>query len=286
MEESISSPVESTAPVENAPAESSIESSQGSSVDFANLIGEEYSSNPKISSLLENENPAQALAKSLVEAQKMIGQPKIGVPGESASDEDRASFYAALGVPDSADGYGFVKPDDMPDEQYNEEHAQKWANILHENKVPLEAANNLRQAIFQESQELQKAQDAQLNEVLNQSFGDKSSEIVMEIQSLMKQAIPDEAVRQQISDGLQNSPAFALGLGKAIQHMKQTYGMADQTIGADASSSGHSADGLRQEAVKLMSSPAYTDTMNSEHEAVKSRVNNLYQQIASLNQKK
>lgn len=47
----------------------------------------------------------------------MEGKSKgaITVPGENATDEDRAAFYGKLGRPEAADKYSFTKPADLPE---------------------------------------------------------------------------------------------------------------------------------------------------------------------------
>ena len=54
------------------------------------------------------------LAKSWVEAQKLIGRDKIPVPGEKATKEDWDMVFDRLGRPKTADGYE-LKPVKMPD---------------------------------------------------------------------------------------------------------------------------------------------------------------------------
>ena len=286
MEDAAPSNVEASVDTGTEVSQESVSQPQESSVDFGSMLGEEYSNHESIVEFLKAENPAQALAKSHIETKKMVGRPKIGVPGENASDAERASFYENLGVPSSPEDYGFNKPEDLPDSQYNAEHAQKWANLLHENKIPLDAANNLRQAMFEESQQSLQASNEKLNEAMQANFGDKTNQVVLEIQSLMKQAIPDEGLRQQISDNLQDAPSFALGLGMAMQHMKKTYGMADQNIGTQAQSSGRTMEEIRAEAQKLMASEDYRNPMSRDHSDVKKQVNAMYQQIGTLMRQK
>ena len=50
------------------------------------------------------------LAKSYVEAQKMIGG-SVRLPKEDATPEETAEFYAKMGRPESPEGYEFDKPD-------------------------------------------------------------------------------------------------------------------------------------------------------------------------------
>lgn len=54
---------------------------------------------------LENVKNFATLTKSFVNAQKMIGKNKIAIPGENASDEEKAAFYTALGRPEKAEDY-------------------------------------------------------------------------------------------------------------------------------------------------------------------------------------
>lgn len=59
-----------------------------------------------------------SLAKSYVEAQKLIGQRTEGMvklPGQDAAPEEVAAFHRALGVPESPDGYDIKIPDTLPE---------------------------------------------------------------------------------------------------------------------------------------------------------------------------
>ncbi len=53
----------------------------------------------------------EALAKSWVSAQKMIGADKVVIPGEKATEEEIAAFHTKLGRPESADKYEFKLPE-------------------------------------------------------------------------------------------------------------------------------------------------------------------------------
>lgn len=46
-----------------------------------------------------------SFVKSAIDTKSMVGANTIKLPGENASDDDRANFYKQLGRPDSADGY-------------------------------------------------------------------------------------------------------------------------------------------------------------------------------------
>lgn len=56
----------------------------------------------------------------------------IKVPGEGATDEDRAAFAKALGVPESPEGYEITRPEQFPEGlQANEEMETWYKGIAH-----------------------------------------------------------------------------------------------------------------------------------------------------------
>lgn len=57
----------------------------------------------------------------------------VRIPGDDASDEDKAAYRQAMGVPDSADGYELQVPKDMPEGlTYDNELATKFKAKSHE----------------------------------------------------------------------------------------------------------------------------------------------------------
>ena len=61
---------------------------------------------------LKNMLSVEALAKSYVHAQKMVGAEKIPIPGKHASESDWQQFYQKIGLPESVDKYEVAKPKD------------------------------------------------------------------------------------------------------------------------------------------------------------------------------
>lgn len=257
---------------------------EGGTFDLKAVLGEELASDRNISKFLENENPVQAMAKSLLEAQKMAGRVKIGVPGDKATPEERAAFFKELGVPEDEKGYEFTRPEGIPEEAWSEENAAKWAKLMRENNVPKSAAQALRTALMQETLEgVQKANDS-LNAALDKDFGEQKQVVAKEIGDLMAKSIPDADVRKNIDAAINDKdrPAFALALGHALQYMKKTYGLSDTNAGDGGNGAGKSIDDLRADAKKLMASPAYRDGLSKEHDDVVKQVNGLYKTIGDL----
>ena len=64
-------------------------------------ISEEYRADPNIEKFTE----IDALAKSYINATKMIGQDKIAIPNNNSTDDQWSEVYTKLGRPESADKY-------------------------------------------------------------------------------------------------------------------------------------------------------------------------------------
>lgn len=227
---------------------------------------------------------ADDVFKSLENAQQFIGRKGFGVPGEKATAEDKAAFYAELGVPPDAKGYDFKRPEGVPDELWNSEHESKWAGLMKQHNVPKSVANELRNEMLKETIETYNEQTKSLNEAMDKSFGDKKTEVAKQVGELMKKAVPDAALRQQIEAGIgnKNLPAFALGLGLAMQHMNKTYGQADTTTNDDGGASGKTIPELRAEAAALQASKPYTDVMHKDHASTRKTVDQMYADIGRL----
>lgn len=257
----------------------------GNKLDLNALLGDDLAKNQNIVKFMNNENPVQAMAKSLVEAQSMIGKPKYDVPDANASDEAKAAFWTKMGVPDKAEGYGFAKPDNIPDDLWSQEHADKWAGLLKQHNIPKSSAEALRNEMLNEAVAEETAINKALTEAMTKSFGDRTEIVRNEISDFIQEAIPDLELRAaiQAAVGNKNAPVFALALGLSMQHMKKTYGIADKNIGQQGDGiQGKSAAEMREEGRKLMDSDAYKNPMHKDHADTKRRVDDYYSQAGRL----
>ncbi len=64
-------------------------------------ISEEYRADPSIEKFTE----IDALAKSYINATKMIGQDKVAIPNKNSTEDQWNEVYDKLGRPESADKY-------------------------------------------------------------------------------------------------------------------------------------------------------------------------------------
>lgn len=72
------------------------------------------------------------LAKGYLEAEKLIGKKGVIMPGDNATPEEMKQFHAALGVPDTVEGYDLKAPEGLPEGVWNEEAAKGFAAKAHE----------------------------------------------------------------------------------------------------------------------------------------------------------
>ena len=78
---------------------------------WKDTISEEFRNDPNISKFTE----IDALAKSYINATRMIGQDKVAVPNENSTDDQWQEVYGKLGRPESPDKYKLeAKSDTVP----------------------------------------------------------------------------------------------------------------------------------------------------------------------------
>ena len=81
-------------------------------VSFLESLPEDLRNEPSLRTFTD----PGALAKSYVNAQRMIGADKVAKPGQSWTDDQYNDWYAAVGRPDNADAYEFDLSDVGEDE--------------------------------------------------------------------------------------------------------------------------------------------------------------------------
>jgi len=105
------------APADPAPADPA--PADPAPVDFLASLPEDIRINPSITAA--GIKDAETLARSFINAQKMIGKDKIALVNENSTDEEKAEFFKALGRPETADDYvkigdDVIKAINMPKE--------------------------------------------------------------------------------------------------------------------------------------------------------------------------
>jgi len=83
------------------------------------------------------------LARGMINAQRLIGKKGVILPTEKSTPEEIAEYRKAVGVPDTADGYG-VKPETLPDGvEWSDDLAKPFLAIAHKHNVSKAALKEL-----------------------------------------------------------------------------------------------------------------------------------------------
>ena len=140
------------APMMETPSEVA---SGGSGNEFLNMIPEELRQHPSISPIKDVEN----LARSYVNAQRLIGADKIAVP-VNPTDEDLDRIYDRLGRPETPKDYGF----DIDGNVITEELAANYADVAHKLRLTPDQAKGVLD-YYRSTVEQEGAQSLELAEV-------------------------------------------------------------------------------------------------------------------------
>ena len=140
------------APMMETPSEVA---SGGSGNEFLNMIPEELRQHPSISPIKDVEN----LARSYVNAQRLIGADKIAVP-VNPTDEDLDRIYDRLGRPETPKDYRF----DVDGNVITEELAANYADVAHKLRLTPDQAKGVLD-YYRSTVEQEGAQSLELAEV-------------------------------------------------------------------------------------------------------------------------
>jgi hypothetical protein len=163
------------------------------------------------------------LAKSYVEAQKLIGAKRFAIPGDKATDAEWDSLYNQLGRPETADKYETVV---LKDEKGNvlfqpeEKTLAEMKQVLHKMGLTGKQAKMFQEYSFKhlhsaqaaQEQAAQQASEAQLKS-LKEEWGDKFPAQVDTARAVIKKFAGDQA--PEVTKFLDDS-----GLGNNAQLVK------------------------------------------------------------------
>lgn len=134
----------------------------------------------------------------------------VKIPGQDATDEDRAAYYKAIGVPDDPKGYGIKPPEKLPDGvKWDDSLSEKFAGIAHQaGLTPAQVAKLTEWQVAQVAEQVgatresaAQAMEAEKKE-LNRTFGADLPKAVDLAQRIAKQ----EGLSPDIADP--QSPNF------------------------------------------------------------------------------
>lgn len=234
---------------------------------------------------------AQALAKAYKDTKTLVGQ-KLGIPGDDATPEAKAAFHKAMGVPEAPEGYGFKKPDGLPEGvEYDEKDAAEWAKTFKELNVPSSVANALRdrfvkqyvEGVAKAAEEMKNDKtksDTNFDEVTKKAFGDKRDAYLEKARADIERYGSKE-LREMVAD----MPNAGLALvAQVVTGIRKELGGEDQVITGDSGGSTQSEGEMREELRRVMALPEYNSPFakgKEAHQKAKDDARNLSQKIAA-----
>jgi hypothetical protein len=187
-------------------------------------ISEEYRADPSIEKFTE----IDALAKSYINATKMIGQDKIIIPTKNSTQEAWDEAYAKLGRPESADKYALdVKSDVVPfDETAIKSFAEQSHKLGLNNKQAqgiLEFYKNNMEGSLQQAKIDTETAQSQAEQQLRQEWGRDFEGKVKQAGALAKANINPEVLDMTLSNGtrLGDHPEIIKGFAKIAGMMSE-----------------------------------------------------------------
>lgn len=244
--------------------------------------------------LLSGFKDTASMAKALLETKKLVGQ-KLGIPGADATPEAKNAFFEALGVPKDGEGYGFKKPDNLPEGMpYDEKDAAEWAGFFKENNIPAAAGNAIRDrfmktvlAQYEGAKGAADKSDTQFMELAVKIHGGdqkKTETSLQNARTLMEKHLPPE-----LKGALGELPnAALLAIAATVNAEVKALTGEDRTISRDGgdNAGGQSKEQLRAEARRLQALPEYGSPFTTKgkeaHQKVVDEVKGLYARIGKM----
>ena len=174
-------------------------------VSFLESLPEELRNEPSLRTFTD----PGALAKSYVNAQRMIGADKIALPGKSATPDEWREVYTRLGAPTDASGYEFEGDSPLQDAYMNSfrEHALKAGlNSSQANEMMnfvRSTVDGMNEGMSQSADEARYAAEQELRQEFGQAFEQRLELAQMAAQNLL--------VGTEMFDNIQLSDGRMLG---------------------------------------------------------------------------
>ena len=187
-------------------------------------ISEEFRSDPSIEKFTE----IDALAKSYINATKMIGQDKIAIPNNNSTDDQWNEVYTKLGRPESADKYALdvksevVNLDEGAIKSFTENAHQLGLNNKQAQGI-LEFYKNNMEGTAQQSRIDTETAQTQAEQQLRQEWGRDFEGKVKQAGALAKANINSDVLDMKLQDGTRvgDHPEIIKGFAKIAGMMSE-----------------------------------------------------------------
>ena len=187
-------------------------------------ISEEYRADPNIEKFTE----IDALAKSYINATRMIGQDKVAVPNENSTDDQWNEIYGKLGRPESPDKYKLeVQSETVPlDENTVKQFAENAHKLGLNNKQAqgvLEYYKNSMEGSLQQARIDTETAQANAEQELRKEWGRSYDENIKKAGAIAKANMSEDILNMELKDGTRigDHPAVIKGFASIANLMSE-----------------------------------------------------------------
>ena len=212
------------APKETTTQETQIEQQPTVAKSWKEAIPEELRNDPNISKFTELES----LAKSYVNATRMIGQDKVAVPNNNSTDDQWNEVYDKLGRPESPDKYQLdIKSEAVPlDEGAIKSFAENAHQLGLNNKQAqgiLEFYKNSMEGSLQQNQVDMETAQANAEQELRKEWGRAYEDNIKKAGAVAKANMDANILDMQLKDGtrLGDHPSIIKGFANIANLMSE-----------------------------------------------------------------
>jgi len=232
----------------------------GSGNDFLSLVPEELRDHPSLSPIKDVPN----LARSYINAQRLIGTDKLPLPA-NPTDEDLDNIFGRLGRPEEPDGYAIQADGNI----LTEDDTTRFKEAAHALRLTPDQATGILNYYLSEAsnsaegmQVTMKEQAEQTEASLRQEWGQAYDTKLQAAQSAIKEFDGDGVLGMDLADGTKvgNHPAF-VKVFAAIADFKKTV-TSEDSIAEPAMANVMTRQQAQAEVDTIMRSPEYTDRKN------------------------
>ena len=234
-------------------------------------ISEEFRNDPNISKFTE----IDALAKSYINATRMIGQDKVAIPNENSTDDQWQEVYGKLGRPESADKYKLeVQSETAPlDEGAIKQFAENAHQLGLNNKQAqgiLEFYKNSMEGSAQQARIDTETYQANAEQELRKEWGKSYDNNIKKAAQVAKANMNSEILDLTLSDGrrLGDHPEIIKGFANIANLMSE-----DKMIGTGEDNATSGRD-LNEEISKIVNDRdgPYWNKSHPDHDKVVQQV--------------
>lgn len=247
--ETTSTPTETKTETTQQPISSTTTQPNTVAKSWKETISEEFRNDPNIAKFTE----IDALAKSYINATRMIGSDKVIVPNQNSNEDHWNEVYDKLGRPQSPDKYKFeIKSDIVPFEETSIKQFAENAHKLGLNNKQAQGIlefykNNVEQSAKQSQIDIETAQ-AQSQQQLRQEWGRAYDEKLTKAKSIAQANFSKELLNTQLKDGtvLGDNPEIIKGFANIANLLSE-----DKIISTESESVNQGRD-IQTEISKIM----------------------------------